>query len=80
MSTTPITFPLLDGPSAPLAGLPAGHAAPSERLINEAQLVIYARWRRHLPHEEALLLAARFGLRARAIVASVQAIEPTVSA
>jgi hypothetical protein len=57
----------------------AGHAPPSERLINEAQLIIYERWRLHVPHEEALYLAARFGLRARAIVASVPAADATVS-
>ena len=79
MPTTTIIFPLLDGPLAPSAGLPAGHAAPSERLINEAQLIIYERWRRHLPHEEALYMAARFALRARGIVASVQAADATVS-
>lgn len=71
-----MTFPLLDGPLAPLAGLPAGHAAPSERLIAEAQLIIYERWCRHVSHDEALHLAARFAMRARNIVASVPAVEP----
>ncbi len=79
MPTTPIILPLLDGPLAPLTGLPIGHAAPSERLINEAQTIIYERWSRHVSHDEALLLAARFGLRARAIVASVPAVDPTVT-
>ena len=79
MSTTPVTFPLLDGPLVPLAGLPAGHAAPSEHLINEAQSIIYERWRRHVPHEDALLMASRFGLRARAIVDSVPAVDAKVT-
>ena len=79
MPTTTITFPLLDGPLAPSAGLPVGHSAPSERLINEAAIVIYERWRRHISHDEALTLAARFALRARGIVASTPAVDPVVS-
>lgn len=57
-----------------------GRSAPSQRLIDEAQLIIYERWRRHLPHDEALDLAARFALRARAIVASLEAAEPQITA
>jgi hypothetical protein len=79
VSTTTITFPLLDGPLAPLAGLPVGHSAPSERLINEAALVVYERWRRHLSHEEALHEAARFALRAHAVAARVHAADAMVS-
>ena len=79
MPTTTITFPSLDGPLAPLAGLPSGHSAPSERLIQEAALIVYARWRRYLSHDEALEQAARFALHARDIVASAQIADAMVS-
>ena len=52
---------------------------PSDRLINEAALVVYERWRRHLSHEEALHEAARFALRARAVSARVQSAAASVS-
>ena len=54
-------------------------AAPSERLINEAALVVYERWRRHLPHDEALTEAAWFVLRARAVAARAQVADAAVS-
>jgi hypothetical protein len=79
VSTTTITFPPLDGPPGPLAGLPAGHSAPSERLINEAALIVYERWRCHISHEEALHEAAQFALRARAVSARVQSADAPVS-
>jgi hypothetical protein len=63
-------------PGAP--PLIVGHSAPSQRLIDEAALIVYARWRRHLSHGEALELAARFALRARGVVASTQATDAMV--
>lgn len=57
---------------------PPGHAAPSQRLINEAALIVYERWRRYLSHDEALEQAALFALRAGAIVTRAHVVNPMV--
>lgn len=55
------TIPLNTSPSPPVAPILPGHSAPSQRLINEAALIIYGRWRRQgLSHDEALYWAAFF--------------------
>ena len=71
------TFLDMVNPAAP--SLIVGRSAPSERLIQEAALIVYERWRRHLSHDEALHEAARFALRARAIVARAPAADAMVS-
>jgi len=73
------TAPSRDMVNSAAQPLIIGRSAPSQRLIQEAALIIYARWRRHLPHDEALEQAARFALHARDIVASAQIADAMVS-